>query len=80
MKILVSVTFTPDMPEHRTVEAESTLDAVRSALASEEASRRFARCVAKGGGSIVISAFAARGKEAPGSVSRAPMEGGLALE
>lgn len=60
MRVTVSITFSPDLPEHRTVEAESTFEAVRSILAEEDTQQRFSKCVRKGGGNVVISAFPAR--------------------
>lgn len=80
MKITVSTTIMPDLPDHREVEAETTLDAVRAVLGTDEAKARWLRCRAKGGGSIVISAFEKRVKEQPGSQSPATTnQGGLEL-
>lgn len=62
MKIKVSTSITPALPEHRTLEAESVMEAVRMVVMGEAMETRFMRCVAAGGGSIVISAFAAKDK------------------
>lgn len=79
MRVTVSITFTPDLPEHRTVEAESTFEAVRAILNDAETSERFERALKKGGGcAIVISAFPAREKNHErGSLTRATGGGRL---
>lgn len=60
MRVTVSITFTPDLPEHRTLDAESTFDAMARVLGEPDTRERFERCKRKGGGNIVISAFSAR--------------------
>ena len=78
MRVKVSTTISPELPEHRTVDADSTLEAVRRVLGSKECDAIFERCKRKGGGSIVISAFPAR--ENTDATQRVPTpSGGLKL-
>lgn len=60
MRVTVTTTITPAMPVKRTVDAESTLEAVREVLNQADMSGFFERTTKRGGGNIVISAFPAR--------------------
>lgn len=57
MRVKVSITISPAMPDHRMVEAQSTLEAVRAVLNSDDTAEWFERMAKKGGGSIIISSF-----------------------
>lgn len=81
MKVTITTTITPAMPVKRTVEAVSTLEAVREVINHPDTSGFFERTTKNGGGLIVISAFPERERAITDARQRvSTKEGGLELQ